>query len=95
MRRKPSADHPGTPWAEEATEEQVEGCEFLRTVYGGRALGATVFSGSESARVSMGKMMEQATAYGATHVVVTSLEITATGGASASGKAYRCPEQEV
>lgn len=79
------------PLAVEATEDMVEDCEFLRTVYAGRGIGATVFSNKESLRVARYKVLKKAGEIGGTHVVILDLDGNAAGGASATARAYRCP----
>lgn len=78
------------PMAREATEQQVEHCEFLGTVYGGDSWG-TIFTPGANARAATAKMLRKAGKHGATHVVVESAQSGWGGIASAQGKAYRCP----
>lgn len=81
------------PLAVEATEKQVEGCEFLRTVYAGRGIGATVFSNKESLRIARYKVLKEASDIGGTHVVILDLDGNAAGGGSATARAFRCPKE--
>lgn len=76
--------------AREATEEQIEGCEFLGTVTGSAAFGRTVASETQWA---IRRVSEKAARLGATHFVLTNAK--GSGWASnATGRAYRCEEAD-
>lgn len=74
---------------QEALPEQVEGCDFLRTVSGSSGQGGLAAReiGLSNAKAAA---LEAAAASGATHIVWTSLD-NGFMSSQAHGRAYRCP----
>lgn len=75
----------------EATESQVEGCEFLGTVHGT----SIMKMGTPRAKASHAKekVFREAKALGATHVVLSELDWGYWKGGESSARAYRCPNE--
>jgi hypothetical protein len=73
----------------EADEKAVSQCTFLALVSGSSMLGGAVQERArENARTAA---LESAAKKGATHIVWTDVSSTLSNGASAQGRAYRCP----
>lgn len=72
----------------EADERMVANCEFVAVVSGSSSLSmAAAAKGRENAKTAA---LEDAARQGATHIVWGSISTVQGGGASASGRAYRC-----
>lgn len=73
----------------ETDEKGVAQCSFVATVSGSSMLGGAVQERArENAKTAA---LEQAAKKGATHIVWTDVHSTVSNGASAQGRAYRCP----
>lgn len=75
---------------QDADAKMVDGCQFVGDVLGASPLG--VVFGSMSTANAREIAQEQAAGRGATHIVWGAITPPSFGsGASANGKAYRCP----